>query len=116
MRCSGWAEVRAAPRHYSLVEKRGAVGTWRRPPQPGPRLREVLEGVQVEGRVQEALKLCEVGLLVAGGRSRRWVPARIPERVTASGDGDGHCPAARPRARGTARGQGRMLTTRAWRG
>lgn len=67
-------------RHYSLVEKQRVswtLGPW--PHQLQEHLREFLEGVQVKGRVQKALQLRQVRLLVARGWSGCGVSASIPE-------------------------------------
>lgn len=77
------AEVWAALRHYSLVEKQWASWMWGGglwPKYPLECLREFFEGVQIKGCVQEALQLCQMGFLVARGWSSCWIPASIPER------------------------------------
>lgn len=43
-------------------------------------LGQVLEGIEVEGRVEEPLQLCQVGFLIAGGRGSCWLPPCIPAR------------------------------------
>lgn len=50
--------------------ERAAAATWD--------LGEALVGIQVEGNVQEALELSQVGLLVASGWCSSWVAAGVP--------------------------------------
>lgn len=45
---------------------------------PRQRSGQVLEGIEVEGHVEEPLQLCQVGFLIAGGRGSCWLPPCIP--------------------------------------
>lgn len=56
---------------------------------PPPRWRsgQVLEGVEVEGRVQQPLQLRQVRLLVASGGGGRRLPPRVPAGEKGGGEG-----------------------------
>lgn len=74
---------------------------------------QVLEGVQVEGCVQQALQLRQVRLLVARGGGSGRLPPRVPAGEVAVGSGaPEEPPPARPRGGVPAP----LLTTRAWPG
>lgn len=67
-------------------------------PAPQEHLGELLERIQVEGSVQQALKLRQVRLLVAGGRGGCWVPAGVPAKKNGEG-GSWHGPGLLPQGR-----------------
>lgn len=85
-------------------------------PAAGRRLGEVLEGVQVKGRVQQALQLRHVGLLVAGGWGCRRVPASVPgggdRAVTAKPPGGRPFSPPAPRAVAYHTGLARLMVVR----
>lgn len=53
---------------------------------------QVLEGVEVEGRVEEPLQLRQVGFLVAGGGGSCRLPPCVPAGEKAGSDGGGSAP------------------------
>lgn len=55
-------------------------------PPPGWHLGQVLEGVEVEGRIKEPLQLRQVGFLVAGSRGSRRLSPCIPAGEKVGGE------------------------------